>query len=380
MKLVIRTLKGLEQVLAAELLAIGCTEIEILTRAVACEATQKQMYACNYLLRTAIKVMIPLPEVKVENETQLYNAAKNIPWENYFGVDQTFAVDGVVNSDIFRHSKYVALKTKDAIADRFREKMGKRPFVNPVNPDVNIICHIRNNILTLLMDSSGASLHMRGYRAYLVDAPINEVLAAGMIGLSGWDKQSTLVDPMCGSGTIAIEAALMAANMPPQVPERKYCFMNWKDYNSTEWNEVLDDAESKIDKSKIPSIYAYDKSLQSVSATKTNAAERDLQFHIIVDRKDFFNSDGMENVTIITNPPYDERLREDDIIQFYKDIGDTLKKKYINTAAWIICGNLTALKMLGLKPSKKIPLLNGDIESGFYKFDIYEGSKKHNRD
>ncbi len=377
MKIIVRTLKGLEPVLAQELEALGCTEIEVLTRAVMCESTEKQLYEANLHLRTALKIMVPIQEFVVRNELQLYDAVKSIAWENIFKVSQTFAIEGVVNSDFFNHSLFVALKSKDAIADRFRDIHGKRPFVNPNNPDVGIVVHVRQNILTVLLDTTGNSLHMRGYRMYPVEAPINEVLAAGMLMLAGWDKKTTLLDPMCGSGTFLIEAAMMAANIPAQSFTRKYCFMNWGDFDNTLWNEVVAEAKAGVNLDAIPKLIGYDKSLKCVSATRTNAEEIGVNHKMEIDRKDFFTSPGMSGIFIITNPPYDQRLKEDDIITFYKNIGDKLKKDYMDTTAWIIGGNIEALKNVGLKASKKISLLNGDLDSGFYKFEIYEGSKKN---
>jgi putative N6-adenine-specific DNA methylase len=375
MKVIVRTLFGLEQVLADELIALGSTDIEILNRAVACEATERQIMQCNYLLRTALKVMVPILEVSIHDEEELYDAVKSIDWENIFNVNQTFATHGVTYSDTFRHSQFISLKAKDAIADRFRDIYGKRPFVNPVTPDISINIHIRQNILTVLLDSSGTSLHQRGYREYPVEAPLNEVLAAGMILISGWDQKSAFIDPMCGSGTLVIEAAMMACNIPPQRSNKKYCFMNWNEYDASLWESVLDEAKSKIDKTNCPPILAFDKSLQSVSAANTNIAEAKLLKEITLERKDFFIGSGAKNSTIITNPPYDQRLKEDDILAFYKNIGDKLKKDYTDCTAWIIGGNIDALKQIGLKTSKKVALMNGDLDAGFYKFDLYEGSK-----
>jgi putative N6-adenine-specific DNA methylase len=376
MKIIVRTLMGLEPALAKELEELGCTDINILTRAVLCDCDEKQLYRANLELRTAIKVMVPLKEFVVKNEVQLYEAVKSIVWEDIFKVTQTFAIDGVVHSDTFKHSLYAALKSKDAIADRFRELTDKRPFVNPVNPDISIVIHIRQNTLTVLLDSTGSSLHMRGYRVYPVEAPINEVLAAGMLMLADWDKKTPLLDPMCGSGTFIIEAAMMAANIPAQSYDRKYCFMNWGDFKPELWKQVVEESRQNVNLDAIPSLIGYDKSLKCVSASRTNADEIGVSHKINFDRKDFFTSPGMSNIFLITNPPYDQRLKEDDIIQFYKSIGDKLKKDYLNTQAWIIGGNIEALKNVGLKASKKINLLNGDLESGFHKFEIYEGSKK----
>jgi putative N6-adenine-specific DNA methylase len=376
MKIIVRTLHGLEPVLAKELEELGCTDIELLTRAVLCEATEKQIYQGNLLLRSAIKIMYPILETQVNDEYDLYDAVKSIEWESYFKLNQTFSIESVTNSDIFRHSQYAGLKSKDAIADRFREKYDKRPFVNPITADFPIIIHIRQDILTILLDTTGASLHQRGYRIYPVEAPLNEVLAAGMILHSGWDKISEFSDPMCGSGTLLIEAASIAAYLPAQTFDRKYAFMNWQTFNAALWKEVVEEAKAKINLELIPPIIGADKSMQAVKAAETNIQEAGLSKHIKVNRLDFFNTKGQSNKFIIMNPPYDERLKEDDIIKFYQNIGTKLKHEYVDTTAWIIGGNIEALKMIGLKPSKKISLLNGDIDAGFHKFEIYEGSKK----
>jgi putative N6-adenine-specific DNA methylase len=378
MKLIIRTLHNLEEALVSELEALHCKEIKPLKRAVSCEASIEQMYQCNYLLRTAIKVMIPIVECTIYDAEDLYSEVYRVEWEKIFKINQTFSIDCVAHSDTFTHSQFCALKSKDAIADRFRDLVGKRPFVNPVNPDISIVIHIRQNILTILLDSTGDSLHMRGYRQYPVEAPLNEVLAAGMIILSGWDKKSTFLDPMCGSGTLLIEAAQIASNIPPQKESRKYCFMNWGEYDAKLWNKVISDAAARIDKKACPTLLGYDKTMKGVMATKTNAEEAGVLDLINVQRQDFFNADPMKNIIIITNPPYDKRLKEDDIIAFYKSIGDKFKKSFTDCVAWVIGGHITALKNLGLKTSKKINLLNGDIESGFYKYEMYEGEKKRN--
>jgi putative N6-adenine-specific DNA methylase len=375
MKIIVRTLFGFEEILAAELKALGCEDIEVLNRAVSCEATEKQVMQANLQCRVALKVMVPILETYIRDDEELYDAVKGIEWDSIFDVNQTFATSAVVHSDFFRHSQYCSLKAKDAIADYFRDITGRRPFVNPVSADVNIVVHIRQNILTILLDSSGSSLHMRGYREYPVDAPLNEVLAAGILRLSEWDMKTPLIDPMCGSGTILIEAAMMAANMPVQMRNRSYSFMNWKDYDKRLWNEVQEEAFDNVNLLNIKEIYGYDKSLQSIAATNTNADEKQITKYITTKRQDFFGAAGAKEAFLITNPPYDQRLKEDDIMDFYKNIGDKLKKDYSNCTAWIFSGNKEALKNVGLKPNKKINLMNGDIEAGLYKFDLYEGSK-----
>ena len=368
-------MQGLEEVLAEEIRALGeVSNVEILTRAVCFEGDLEMVYKANYLLRTALKVVVVIKEDEIRDEIQLYTSIKKVPWDEYFGLKDTFSVDAVTNSETFRHSKYAALKTKDAIVDRFYDLFDKRPNVNPVSPDFGINIHIRQNTLTLSLDSSGDSLHMRGYRAYLVDAPINEVLGAGMILLSGWDKESPLCDPMCGSGTLLIEAARLAMNIPPQSPNRNFLFKNWKNFDSDLWKKVVEEAASKVKKT-FPPIFGFDKVLSTVKGAEINISEAKLSDYISVTRKDFFRSEPVKDTTIITNPPYDERLKLDDAVAFYQEIGDKLKKDYLNCSAWIISGNLDAFKKIGLKTSKKFKLDNGAIESHFHKFEIYEGSK-----
>lgn len=374
MKIIAKTFHGLEETLSTEVQKFGGTDVELLTRAIMFEGDLSTLYACNYLCRTAIKFIIPVKECEITTEQDLYNEVYAYPWETIFKVDQTFAINGTTSSKTFNHSQYIALKAKDAVADRFREKFNRRPNVDVQNPDIGIDIHIRDNTMTISLDSTGSSLHMRGYRAFPVDAPINEILAAGMVLMSGWKGETPLLDPMCGSGTILIEAARIACNIPPQKADRKYLFMNWNDYSPDIFKQMQYKALSDIKELKV-SITAYDKDLKAVRATQTNIAEAGLGDTITVDRKDFFQLTEMNNLTIITNPPYDERLKLDDDKAFYKAIGDRLKHHFVNCTAWIISGNIPALKFVGLRPSKKISVNNGPIESRFYKFEVYEGTK-----
>jgi putative N6-adenine-specific DNA methylase len=318
--------------------------------------------------------LIIIKEDEIRNEDQLYASIKKIPWEDYFSIRDTFAVDAVTNSETFRHSKYAALKSKDAIVDRFYSLFNRRPNVNPLHPDFGINIHIRQNTLTVSLDSSGDSLHMRGYRAYLVDAPINEVLAAGLVLLSTWDKKSPLHDPMCGSGTILIEAANIALNKPPHNPTKNFMFKKWKNFDGTLWKKIVDEAKN-VERKDCPKITGADKILSVVKGAETNIAEAGLSHCIDVKREDFFRSQSVGSITIITNPPYDERLALSDAYEFYKQIGNKLKKDYVNSTAFIISGNLDALKKIGLKTSRKHKLYNGAIESHYHQFEIYEGSK-----
>ncbi len=376
MKFIIKTMEGLEPVLATELETLGGDEIEILNRAVACTGNKMLLYKANYQLRTALKVLVFLKEFTVRNEHDLYNEVKKINWSEYFSLENTFAIDAVVNSTIFNHANFIALKTKDAIADYFREISGARPNVDSKDPDMKINVHIRENIVTLSLDSSGSSLHLRGYRRQQVDAPLNEVLAAGMVLLSEWNATTPLIDPMCGSGTILCEAARIAGNIPPQDSEREFTFKRWNNFDEELWDQVCRNAMDEATPESIPEIRGYDISPRALEVSRANIELAGLSDYIQLGHEDFFYQDSYENITLIFNPPYDERMKEKDILTFYKDIGDKLKRSFTNCTAWILSGHHEAIKNLGLRPSARKKLLNGSIPSVFYKYVLYQGSKK----
>ncbi len=371
-----KTLEGLEDILIQELVDLGAKDLLKLKRAVLYSGDIEIMYRSNLQLRTAVRVLWVIKEFDIKNENDLYDEIKSYPWENYISTDDTLAVDSVVNSDKFRHANFISLKTKDAIVDRFREKTGERPSVDVKNPTLRINIHIRENTVTLSLDSSGYSLHMRGYRVAQTEAPLNEVLAAGMIALSGWDKKTTFIDPMCGSGTLLCEAALMALNRPPHKRDRSFGFKKWKNFDSKLWDKICDEAYSKetpIDNGKIK---GFDISPRAVEISKSNIIQAGLDHIISIENEDFFFQENLSDVFIVTNPPYDERIKEDDVVAFYKNIGDKLKMSAAGSTAWILSGHLEAIKNLGLRPSRKIGLLNGTIPSIFHRFDMYSGSKK----
>ncbi len=374
MKFLAKTIDGLEEVLEQEILAIGGENVQKLTRAVSFEGGLDVMYKANMLLRTALKILVPITEVEVLDEQHLYDEVHSLPWYKFFGLENTFSVDATVSSEVFTHSKYIALKTKDAIVDKFRRKYKERPNVNPITPHFTINVHIRGNIMTLSMDSTGDSLHKRGYRIQPIEAPLNEVLAAGLVKLSGWDGSTTLWDPMCGSGTIAIEAARIALDIPPQSSNREYQFQRWPNYDEELFNKIKDEVYNKSVKDIPLDIRATDKSIQSINSAEINISEAGLKKYIKTERLDFFRSPDVTNVTIIANPPYDQRLKVDDIEKFYKMIGDQLKQHCHSSEAWIFSGNIEAIKSVGLKPNQKYNLHNGPIESKYYKFETYEGS------
>lgn len=369
---------GLEEVLANELINIGAQDIEILNRAVAFSGSKETMYRANLELRTALRILKPIHTFRVRDEIDLYREAKNFPWEEYLTPDNTFAVTSAVYSENFNHENYVALKVKDAIVDELRDYYGSRPNINVENPDLRIDVHISEETCTISLDSSGNSLHRRGYRIGQVIAPINEVLAAGMILLSGWDAQSDFIDPMCGSGTFLMEAATIAYNIAPGIKIPEFGFMRWKDWDSALWKKLIDDAKSR--EREFPhTIIGFDESPKAIKIAKANVKNADLAWKILLKNK------RMEDITpdmlsgsgfVMINPPYGERINDKDTERFYQLIGDSLKQNFDGHTVWIISSNKDALKQIGLRTSKRITLFNGALECKFHRYDIYKGSRK----
>lgn len=371
-----KTFQGLEEVLAEELKNLGAKKISILKRAVSFECDQLTLYKANMLLRTALHILHPIAVDRIRNADGLYNLAKSVNWQRWFKKEQTYAVKAIVNNnESFNTPLFAALKTKDAIADQFRQITGERPNVDKDNPDVVVHVHIFGQQCTLSIDSSGQSLHRRGYRMGGHPAPLNEVLAAGMVLLSGWDRESPLVDFMCGSGTIVTEAALIAANKAPNLRRKVFGFHFWKNFN----NEVFEQAKTELkeaEKEWNNWIYGSDIDNRAVKEARHNieaAAVDDIVRISISDFKDrpVPPAPGM----VIINPPYGERLKASDVEQLYKEIGDVLKQKFKGYQAWMISSNPDAVKKIGLKASERLVLYNGALECRFLKFELYEGSK-----
>lgn len=376
MQLLIKTFHGLEGVLAEELKELGASEIKELKRAVSCTGDKELMYKANLHLRTALRVLIPIADFKAKNEDELYKQIFNLDWSEYITNDSTFAIDAVAFSEIFKHSKFLALKTKDAIVDQFREKTGKRPSINVENPDVQISVHVSQDKFTISLDSSGESLHRRGYRDPNHRAPLNEVLAAGMLKIAKWHKEIPLVDPMCGTGTILMEAAMMACDMPPAYRRKKLGFMSWADFDKTLWEKIYTEAENQIRYPKVK-IVGGDNNPQSVDIAKQTSLDFRLNRMISIVRSDM--KDHMPPAPrgmMITNPPYGERLQKDDMNGFYKSIGSHLKKNYNDWQAWMITSNFEALNHVGLRPQHKHTLYNGPLECKFVGYDMFEGEMK----
>jgi|TARA_B110000879_G_scaffold50874_1_gene71930 putative N6-adenine-specific DNA methylase len=375
--MVATTMMGLEDILAEELRLLGAQHINVLNRAVEFVGDVGFMYKANLNLRTAIRILKPIFSFKARNEKELYRKIYEYDWEQHFDVDGTFAIQSSGFSEVFSHSKYTALKTKDAIADSFRDKHGKRPNVDVEAPDVQINVHVRDNSFVISLDSSGYSLHKRGYKVASVDAPINEVLAAALILLSDWNQISNFYDPMCGSATILVEAALIANNIPANIFRKRFGFSGWKDFDPELWNKIRD---ISLEKEKeyygiISGADNFQKSLRAGRANINNALMRD---DIEIKMQDFFDTKVVPGTHVVFNPPYGERMSIG-INEFYQKIGDTLKHNYQGCTVWLISSDIENLKMIGLKPSRKIKVFNGKLECRFVRFDIYEGSKKESK-
>jgi putative N6-adenine-specific DNA methylase len=343
------------------------------------------MYKANLALRTSIKILKPIQTFKAYNDKSLYDGMMKIDWSDYMNEHQTFVFETTLHSENFNHSQFVALKSKDAVVDQFRERKGKRPNIDKDFPDVRFHIHIDRDICTVSLDTSGESLHRRGYKSATNIAPINEVLAAGMLLLSGWDGQSHFLDPMCGSGTILAEAAMIACNIPANINRKEFAFEKWSDWDSELFDTVLESLLKKTREFHF-SITGYDKAPSAVTKAKDNIKNANLDEYVTVKQANFFESEKTTEgpLHMVFNPPYGERL-DINLERFYREIGDTLKQSYPNTNAWFITANLEALKFVGLKPSRKIKLFNGKLEARFVKYEMYAGSKRtkfqtHNED
>lgn len=377
LELIATTLFGLEEVLAAELLKLGAKNIQTFNRAVNFTGDLGFVYKANLCLRTALKVLRPIARFKAYNEDSFYKGIFAISWEKYFDVSKSFAIDVTLNTDHFNHSLFMAQKAKDAICDQFRDNFGKRPDVDTYQPDIRIQIHIFRDQVTVSLDASGELLYKRGYRTDTNVAPLNEVLAAGMILLSGWDKRTPFYDPMTGSGTLAIEAAMFAANIPPGIFREQFSFMHWNNFEQDLYNTILDSCMNRITDENMPPIYALDISANNLKKAKGNMRNAKLLDKIQARVGDFFEEmPETKRGLMILNPPYGERMDKDNTEGFYKQIGDKLKKDYAGFSCWIISSNKEALKCIGLHPGRKITLYNGALECKYQRFDMYEGSKK----
>ncbi len=377
-ELIAKTFQGLEEVLAQELTELGADNIEIGRRMVSFTGDKEMMYRTNFCLRTAIRILKPIKHFTAQNADEVYDAVKSIEWTDFLNNTDSFAVDAVVFSETFRHSKFVAYKVKDAIVDYFRERTGNRPSVRINNPDLAINIHIAENQCTLSLDSSGESLHRRGYRQEQVEAPLNEVLAAGMILMTGWRGECDLIDPMCGSGTIPIEAALIARNIAPGVFRKEFGFEKWKDFDQELFDNIYND-DSK-EREFTHKIYGYDNNPKANEIATHNVKAAGVSKDVVLRIQPFQQFEQpTEKSIIITNPPYGERISANDLLGLYQMIGERLKHAFVGNDAWILSYRDECFDQIGLKPSVKVPLFNGALECQFRKYQIFDGKYKEFR-
>lgn len=374
-ELIAKTFMGLEPVLAKELTQLGANNVQTGRRMVSFTGNKELMYRANFQLHTAIRILKPICHFKARSADDVYEEVKKIDWTEYMSTDKTFAVDSVVFSEEFRHSKFVSYKVKDAIVDQFREKCGKRPNISVANPDIRLNMHIAEDQCTLSLDSSGESLHRRGYRQESVEAPLNEVLAAGMILMTGWQGDTDFIDPMCGSGTLLIEAALIACNMAPGLFRKEFAFEKWADFDKDLFDAIYnDDSQEREFKHKI---YGYDIDIKAVNTARLNVKAAGLTNIITVEERDFKDfTQPEEKSIIVTNPPYGERISTPDLLGTYKMIGERFKHQFMNNDAWVLSYREECFDQIGLKPSIKIPLYNGSLECEFRKYQIFDGKLK----
>ena len=375
-KMIAKTFFGFEEILAKELQLLGAQDVEPGIRMVSFKGDKGFMYKANLSLRTALKILKPIYYFRANNEEALYKGISGINWSQYMNSNQTFVIDTTVHSDYFKHSQFVSQKSKDAIVDQFRNKTGQRPSVEKDYPDLRINIHIDKDQVSVALDTSGVSLHQRGYKTATNIAPINEVLAAGMILLSGWEGQGDFLDPMCGSGTILAEAAMIACNIPANINRKEFAFEKWNDWDNDLFDTIMDALLKRVREFHY-TIKGYDKAPSAVLKAKDNIKNANLEEYITIKEQNFFDTEKETKgpLHMVFNPPYGERL-DIEMERFYREIGDTLKQNYPGTNAWFITANLEALKFVGLKPSRKIKLFNGSLEARLVKYEMYEGSKR----
>ena len=371
-----KTFKGLEEVLAQELIELGANDVQLERRAVSFRGDKALLYRANFCLRTAIRILVPIASFKAKDTDELYQQLRRLDWSQYMKVDSTFAIDATVYSDAFRNSRFVTYRAKDAIADYWVENAHKRPNVSTQTPDLLFNIHIAKEQVTLSLDSSGESLHKRGYRVATTEAPINEVLAAGMLLLAGWKGQSDFYDPMCGSGTLLIEAALIARNIAPGVFRQSFAFEQWPDFDSDMWSDIYNDDSQEREFEH--TIYGSDASFyaiqQAAKNIKSAGVQKDIELKQI--RIEELKPIADTNALVMLNPPYGERLKSNkEMEDLYSSIGTTLKHQFAGATAWIISSNEAAMKCIGLKPTAKLRLLNGELDCQFNKYELFNGKR-----
>jgi len=372
----IKTMFNLEDILAREIEQMGGKSIDIATRIVHCRGDVDFLFKANLYLRTALRVLVPVVSFEARNPEELYDKASLVQWEQFLDHNGSFAIDPVIHSARFPHSHYAALKLKDAIVDYFRKKNNSRPDVDVVDPVMRFNLHIDDDQVNISLDSSGRSLNQRGYRISGARAPLNEVLAAGMVYLTGWNGDVPFYDPMCGSGTIAIEAALMSGNIAPGLINPNFGFARWKQFDSNKWEDILRTAKGAIKKNDVR-IFASDMDGASIAVAQQNMKRAGVHDRIELKQSDFLQLEpSTETGMMIINPPYGERLEEGNVVELYREIGSRLKHTWSGHTAWIISSHLEAMKGIGLKPIRKQKLLNGTLECTFNGYELFRGARK----
>jgi putative N6-adenine-specific DNA methylase len=374
-----KTFKGLEQVLAAELVQLGANNIQVERRAVSFTGDKRMLYTANMCLRTASRVLVPILSFKAQKADDIYEQVKALDWSRYMTVKTTFQIDATVYSDYFRHSQFVTYRVKDAIVDYWMERENQRPSVKLEGADLYLNVHIAGDRVTLSLDSSGESLHKRGYRVANTQAPINEALAAGMLLLAGWKGQSDFYDPMCGSGTLLIEAALIARNIAPGIYRKGFAFEKWANFDADLFEDIYSD--DSREREFTHKIYGSDAGFYAVQAATKNVQSANLQRDIEVKQirvQELRLADtNTEGALVMMNPPYGERLSQDkDVLRLYQDMGTALKHQFSGATAWIISSNEEALKCVGLRPAKRVRLVNGDLDCLFNQYVLFSGDRK----
>ena len=374
-----KTFKGLEQVLAKELVELGANNVQIERRAVSFTGDLRMLYTANFCLRTASRVLVPIATFKAKKTDDIYEQVKALNWAEYMTPKTTFQIDATVYSDLFRHSQFITYRVKDAIVDYWMEHGGVRPSVQLTNPDIYLNIHIAGDSVTLSLDSSGESLHKRGYRVANTQAPINEALAAGMLLLAGWQGQGDFYDPMCGSGTLLIEAALIARNIAPGIYRKGFAFEKWANFDTDLFEDIYSDDSRERDFQH--KIYGSDAGFYAVQAATKNIEsanlQRDIEVKQIRVQELRLAERDTEGALVMINPPYGERLAQDkDVLRLYQDMGTTLKHQFNGATAWIISSNEEALKCIGLRPAKRVRLMNGDLECLFNQYELFKGDRK----
>lgn len=378
-EMIAKTFMGLEDILAQELIELGANNVQKGCRVVTFTGDKALMYKANFALRTAVRVLKPIKHFTVASADEVYNAVKNIEWRDYIDEGKTFTVDSVVYSETFSNSRFVTYKVKDAIVDYFREKTGKRPSISLTDPDIRLNIHISGTEGTLSLDSSGESLHRRGYRQEAVEAPLNEVLAAGMIMMTGWKGETDFIDPMCGSGTLPIEAALIARNIAPGVFRKEYAFEKWSDFDADLFDEIYNDDSNEREFEH--HVYGYDIDMKAVNMATSNVKAAGLSSDVTICQQNFKDFNGHdEKAIIVTNPPYGERISTPNLMETYKMIGERLKHAFKEGDAWILSYKEECFQQIGLKPSVKVPLYNGSLECEFRKYTLFDGKFREFRE